>query len=86
MGWDKPQPLQVYSVPDDSLMWVDLEQEANRATEILKGKIVAQVWRHQKQEMDVEFTDGTRLFVDCNANGLDISITFDGLEADESGE
>ncbi len=49
MGWDKPQPLQVYSAPDDSLMWVDLEQEANRATEMLKGKIVAQVWRHQKQ-------------------------------------
>ena len=54
---------------------MNLEQEAERATELLKGKIVAKVMRHRANEVCVEFTDGTRLFVDNQAEGVELSIT-----------
>ncbi len=52
-----------------------LEQEADRATELLKGKVVSIVWRHREGEIGIQFTDGTRLFVDHIPTGLEISIT-----------
>jgi len=52
-----------------------LEQEARKATELLQGKIVAKVWRHRDKEIGIEFTDGTRLFIDHQPNELEISIT-----------
>lgn len=52
-----------------------LEEEAKRATEMLEGKVVARVTRHRPQEVLVEFTDGTRLFVDHQPSDLDLSIT-----------
>ncbi|MGZ8271864.1 MAG: hypothetical protein ACXW1T_11585 [Methylophilus sp.] len=52
-----------------------LEQEATRATKLLKGKVVAAVIRHQNSEVLIQFTDGTRLFVDKNPLGVELSIT-----------
>jgi hypothetical protein len=52
-----------------------LEDESTRATEMLSGKVVARVVRHRESEVLVEFTDGTRLFVDRRANGIELSIT-----------
>jgi hypothetical protein len=54
----------------------ELEKEARRATDLLRGKVVRVVWRHRANEIGLEFDDGTRLFVDVGPNGeLDVSIT-----------
>ena len=55
-----------------------LSQEAARATEALDGKVVARVERHRASEVLIEFTDGTRLFVDGSTQGLELSITGGG--------
>ena len=53
----------------------DLNQEARRATELLAGKTVRHVRRHRAAEVVIEFTDGTRLFVDGIGAGLEVSVT-----------
>ena len=53
---------------------MNLKQEATVATDLLKGKIVARIYRHREKEILVEFEDGTRLFVDQTPNGVEISI------------
>ena len=53
----------------------ELEKEAQRATEMLKGKAVLKIFRHRTGEFGIEFTDGTRLFIDHQTDGLEISIT-----------
>ncbi len=53
----------------------ELKSEARRATKMLKGKIVERVWRHRTKEIGIQFTDGTRLFVDISEGGLELSIT-----------
>jgi hypothetical protein len=52
-----------------------LEAEAKRATELLNGKVVKVVWRNREKELGIEFTDGTRFFVDHQPLSLEISIT-----------
>jgi hypothetical protein len=52
-----------------------LNKEAKETTVMLKGKIVSKVWRHRPQEIGIEFADGTRLFVDMEEEGLELSIT-----------
>lgn len=52
-----------------------LENEAERASEMLRGKVVARVIRNRPTEVLLEFTDGTRLFVDRAADALELSIT-----------
>jgi hypothetical protein len=52
-----------------------LEDEAGRASEMLRGKVVARVIRNRPTEVLLEFTDGTRLFVDRAADTLELSIT-----------
>jgi hypothetical protein len=52
-----------------------LKAEAERASEMLRGKVVARVIRHRPTEVLLEFTDGTRLFVDQAADALELSIT-----------
>lgn len=52
-----------------------LSQEAARATEALAGKIVARIERHRASEVLIEFTDGSRLFVDGTNPGLELSVT-----------
>ena len=54
---------------------MNLEEEGERATEMLKGKVVAQVTRHRDEEVCVEFSDGTRLYVDRSEQGVELSIT-----------
>jgi hypothetical protein len=57
---------------------MDLEQEAERATDLLKGKVVAKVIRRRAKEVCIEFTDGTRLFVDHKPDNVELSITGGG--------
>lgn len=52
----------------------ELEAEASLATEMLQGKVVKIVKRHRQTEILVEFTDGTRLFVNRDSAGLELSI------------
>lgn len=52
-----------------------LQREAERATEMLRGKTVSVVWRHRHGEVGIQFTDGTRLFVDQASDGVELSIT-----------
>lgn len=59
-------------------MPISLEQESARATEMLSGKVVARIERHRETEVLIEFTDGTRLFVDHNAVGVELSIHSSG--------
>jgi len=54
---------------------MDLKQKSERATEMLKGKVVEKVLRHREKEVGIEFTDGTRLFVDAHDGELELSIT-----------
>ncbi|MDZ7626059.1 MAG: hypothetical protein U5J96_16625 [Ignavibacteriaceae bacterium] len=53
----------------------ELKSEARRTTKMLKGKIVDKIWRHRPKEIGIQFTDGTRLFVDISEGGLELSIT-----------
>ena len=53
----------------------DLDNEAKKLTDLLKGKTVKIVWRHRRDEVAIEFDDRTRLFVNRHADGLDISVT-----------
>ena len=53
----------------------ELEAEAKRATELLRGKVVRAIWRHSPKQIGIEFTDGTRLFVDHQDSSVEVSIT-----------
>jgi hypothetical protein len=55
-------------------MSMTLEKESERATDILSGKVLARLVRHRESEVLIEFTDGTRLFVDASTDGLELSI------------
>ncbi|MET4065534.1 hypothetical protein ABID58_000308 [Bradyrhizobium sp. S3.2.6] len=61
----------------------NLDDEATRLTELLRGKVVKVMWRHRPKEIGIEFNDGTRLFVDAVDDGLDLSVT-GGDEFDET--
>lgn len=52
-----------------------LEEDSLRATKTLAGKVVVRVVRHREGEVLVEFEDGTCLFVDHTATGVELSIT-----------
>jgi hypothetical protein len=52
-----------------------LAEQAERASEMLHGKVVARVIRHRPAEVILEFTDGTRFFVDSATEVLELSIT-----------
>ena len=62
---------------------MELSEESDRATELLKGKRVVRVIRHRKEEVCVEFADGTRLYVDGRVGAVELSIT--GGDQDERG-
>lgn len=51
------------------------ELEAARLNELLRGKTVKIVHRHKPGELDVQFEDGTRLYVDHHSDGLEFSVT-----------
>jgi hypothetical protein len=52
-----------------------LKKEAEETTKLLNGKIIDKVWRHRPEEIVIQFTDGSRLFVDKQKEGLELSIT-----------
>ena len=54
---------------------MNLEEEAFRATELLKGKTIKEILRNREGEVFIKFTDGTRFFINKKADGLDLSIT-----------
>ena len=59
-----------------------LEREAKSIEKLLAGKILAGVVRHQSNEVLLQFSDGTRLFVNAQEHGsLDFSVT-GGLHED----
>lgn len=53
----------------------ELAVEAKCVSEILSGKVLARVIRHRSTEVLLEFTDGTRFFVDLAGDVLELSIT-----------
>lgn len=59
---------------------MDLKAEGKRASKMLKGKVVGRITRHRAEEVCVEFTDGSRLYVDRQPEGLELSITGTGDE------
>jgi hypothetical protein len=52
-----------------------LQDEAKRATKMLRGRVVKRIWRHRDREVGIEFEDGARLFADVTQTGLELSIT-----------
>ncbi|EQA71192.1 hypothetical protein [Leptospira noguchii] len=52
----------------------DFQEEAKRATFLLKGKIVTKCIRNKSNEIIIIFSDGTRIFIDSKSN-LELSIT-----------
>ncbi len=59
---------------------MDLQEEQLVAEKFLKGKVVKSIFRHRANELCIEFTDGTRLFVDKNETGLELSVTSGKLD------
>ncbi len=53
----------------------ELKREANQLTKMLKGKSLLKIWRHRSNEIVVEFSDGSRLFVDAHKEGIETSVT-----------
>jgi hypothetical protein len=53
----------------------DLEDEAARLTDLLRGKVIKAIRRHRSDEVLVEFEDETRLYIDRNSGGLEFSVT-----------
>jgi hypothetical protein len=53
----------------------ELESEASKLTDILRGKAVNVIKRHRPGEIMIEFEDGSRLFVNRASTGLEFSVT-----------
>ena len=60
---------------------VDLEDEAARATGLLRGKILERVWRHRLGEVGIEFAGGTRLFANADSP---VEVTVTGYDDEPS--
>jgi len=52
-----------------------LRSEVTRLGKMIGGKTIRTVRRHGRKEILIQFTDGSRLFVDWQHLGLDISVT-----------
>lgn len=59
----------------DSLMAPSIEAEAAELERLLVSKTVSLVRRHRAGELLLQFTDGTRLFVNEANGGLEFSVT-----------
>lgn len=51
-----------------------LEEESERTTSMLRGKIVRRILRHRDGEVVMEFEDGSRFFADSEGP-LELSVT-----------
>lgn len=54
---------------------MDLDAESERATELVKGKVVTRVVRNSTEEICIEFADGNSLYVDRSDGGIELSVT-----------
>ena len=52
----------------------EAESMSDRLQRLLEGKVVMTA-RATGTEMTIEFTDGTRLFVDHREDGIELSVT-----------
>ena len=52
-----------------------LKKEDTRATKLLKGRMVKNIRRYKKEEVVIDFEDGTRFSIDWRDDELDLSIT-----------
>lgn len=52
-----------------------LVDEEKELMNLLRGKVITLVKRRRPGELLIEFSDGTRLFVDHKAEGLELSVT-----------
>ena len=59
-----------------------MESQAEDITALIQGKSVRTVRRHRASEVMIEFTDGTRIFIDSPGAVLDVSVTGGKSEAD----
>ncbi|MDQ3633351.1 MAG: hypothetical protein M3405_02420 [Acidobacteriota bacterium] len=59
-----------------------LKNEEERATKLLKGKIVKKIRRNRKEEVIIDFEDGTRFSIDWREDEFDLSITGNFKEAE----
>ena len=68
-------------IAGEGFEWIDeaampnLEDEAAKLTELLRGKTVKLVKRRRLGELMIEFDDETRLFVNNIPDGLELSVT-----------
>ena len=53
----------------------NLKEESKKATELLEGRKVQVIVRHKPSEVLIQFTDGSRLFIDISNEELELSIT-----------
>lgn len=53
---------------------MELDEESKNATELLKWKSVAAIFRNNETEVVIQFTDGARLFINSSI-ALELSIT-----------
>ena len=53
----------------------DLKDEERRLQSLIADKVIAQVRRHRAGELMLEFSDGSRLFVNVDGQDLDLSVT-----------
>ncbi len=52
-----------------------LEQEARSMSDELKDKVVAYVLRQRDKEAIIQFTDGSRLYIEAGADGIELSTS-----------
>ncbi|MBA4759363.1 hypothetical protein [Sphingosinicella sp.] len=62
------------AISADILPLMTLEEESKRATAMLRGKTVKRIMRFRKEEVVVEFEDGSRFFAD-SIEPVELSIT-----------
>lgn len=54
---------------------MDIEKEENKLNALLCGKVVEKIFRYKKTEVCIQFTDGTRFFINRTDDKLEFSIT-----------
>ena len=57
-------------------MSIELEKEANKLKDLLIDKSVSEIFRHRENEVCIQFSDGTGLFINvAKAQSLEFSVT-----------
>jgi hypothetical protein len=53
---------------------IDLENEAKRLNDLLKGKVIIECYRHREGELVLILSDDTKLFINSDTS-LEFSVT-----------